>query len=46
MPAGAVVSGSDFWRSREGAAAAYSSHADRRVLFARIQNLLPAIKVQ
>ena len=45
-PAGALVSGSDFWRSREGAAAAYSSHAGRRVLSARIQNLLPVIKVQ
>ena len=45
-PAGALVSGPDFWRSREGAAAAYSSHAGRRVLSARIQNLLPALKVQ
>ena len=39
-PAGDLVPGSDYWRSREDAVTAYSSHAGRRVLFARIQNCL------
>ena len=42
---GEVVSGAEFWSSRGGAASAYSSHAGRRVLAARIENRLPAIKV-
>ena len=42
-PSGERVEGLAFWRSHDGAAALYSSHAGRRVLAARIDALLPDI---
>ena len=35
--------GIDFWRSSDGGASIYSSHAGRWVLAARIENMLPTI---
>lgn len=43
----AVVKGLDFWRAAPlGAAGSYSSSAGRRVLIAKIQNVLPRITIQ
>src|SRR5262249_47738208 len=43
---GEVVTGLDFWRGApHGAAAAYSSSAGRRVLVARILQLLPKVNI-
>lgn len=44
---GTPVSGTDFWKvAPYGAAGSYSSSAGRRVLIAKIQTLLPRVKVQ
>ena len=45
-PSGERVEGLEFWRSHDGAAGLYSSHAGRRVLAARIDTLLPAIPIR
>ncbi len=42
-PSGERVFGVDFWRSSDGGASIYSSHAGRRVLAARIEKMLPTI---
>lgn len=44
---GDIVKGSDFWRAApDGAAGSYSSSAGRRVLLAKLRQLLPEIKVE
>jgi len=44
---GDVARGSDFWiAGRDGAAGSYSSNAGRRVLTAKLRNLLPNIEVE
>ena len=43
---GSPVAGLDFWRAApSGAAGSYSSSAGRRVLQAKIQQLLPTLEV-
>lgn len=42
---GAVVKGIEFWAAAKGAAGSYSSSAGRRVLVAKIKQLLPEVQV-
>jgi hypothetical protein len=46
-PKGEPVTGSDFWASAPiGAAGSYSSSAGRRLLAAKIRQLLPAVHLE